>query len=55
MESAHSISRVRLTLIGYWSGEDARDWPDVNHFVDASCDAGRRVAFHQALKRPRAI
>jgi hypothetical protein len=35
---------VRLTLIGYWLGENEPGWPDVRRFVDSSWSVDEREA-----------
>lgn len=45
----------RLTLIGYWLGPHAPDWPDVREFVDPSWDLDERLDVADYLRRGRAV
>lgn len=40
-----------LTLIGYWLGPNARDWPDVRNSVDPSWDTGERQTIIAHLRK----
>ncbi len=39
-----SPHKIRLILMGYWSGKQVRGWPDPQNFVDASWDVEERLA-----------